>query len=146
MSFSWRERLKRSKKRILDGLDIQQSEKEKTWAFIWENIGSFCKDSDDQVKVVFGDRCNIDEEVEKLFQDELDEMAIDIVEKILERLGYNIKRKSKKKNKKKRIAEDGQTGKDTETEEGAETDSDADLDSDADSEVVAEQEAEVVAH
>jgi len=146
LSFSWRERLKRSKKRILDGLDIQESEKEKTWAFIWENIGSFCKESDDQVKVVFGDRCNIDEEVEKLFQDEFDEMAKDIVEKILERLGYDIKRKSKKKSKKKRIAQDGQTGKEVETEESVETDSDSDADSDADSEAVQEQEAEVVAH
>lgn len=143
MSFSWRERLKRSKKRLLDRLDIEESEKEKTWKYIWDNIGSFCRESDDQVRMVFGDRCNIDQEVEKLFQDEFDEMASDIIEKVLERLGYPVKKKSKKK---KRKAVDEQTGKTTETDTYSDTDSDSDADSDADSDQVAEQEAEVVAH
>ncbi len=142
MSYSWRERLRRAKKRILDNLDIEESEKEKTWKYIWDNIGSFCKESDDQVRLVYGDKCNIDEEVERMFQTEFEEMASDIVLKILERLGYPIKKKAKKK-KKQRIAQDGQTGKEVETDEGA--DSDSDSDSDADSEVQ-EEEVEVVAH
>ncbi len=142
MSYSWRERLRRAKKRILDNLDIEESEKEKTWKYIWDNIGSFCKESDDQVRLVYGDKCNIDEEVERMFQTEFEEMASDIVLKILERLGYPIKKKGKKK-KKQRIAQDGQTGKEVETDEGA--DSDSDSDSDADSEVQ-EEEVEVVAH
>jgi len=139
LSFTWRERLRRSKKRILDGLDIEESEKEKTWKYIWDNIGSFCKESDDQVRLVYGDRCNIDEEVERMFQSEFEQMASDIVLKILERLGYPIKKKAKKK--KKRLAEDAQTGKEVETEE----DADSDTDSDADSEDIPEQEEEVVA-
>lgn len=142
MSFSWRERLKRAKKRILDGLDIEQSEREKIWKYIWDNIGSFCKESDDQVRLVFGNRCNVDEEVEKLFQDEFDEMATDIVEKVLERLGYKLKRKSKKK---KRKLVDEQTGKTVETEAGSDSDSDSDSDADG-SEPVEVQESEVVEH
>jgi len=144
LSFTWRERLKRAKRRILDRLDIEESEKEKTWKYIWDNIGSFCKESDDQVRLVYGDRCNIDEEVERMFQSEFEQMASDIVEKILERLGYKIKKKKAKK--KKRIAQDGQTGKEVETEEGTETETDSDSDSDSDSEDIPEEEAEVVAH
>ena len=142
MSYSWRERLRRSKKRILDGLDIEESEKEKTCRYIWDNIGSFCKEPDDQLRLVYGDRCNLDQEVERMLQSGFDEIASDIVLKILERLGYPIKKKSKKK--KKRIAQDGQTGKEQETEEGADTDSDTD--SDAESEDVPAEEVEVVAH
>lgn len=139
MSYSWRERLRRAKKHILDNLDIEESEKEKTWKYIWDNIGSFCKESDDQVRLVYGDRCNIDEEVERMFQSEFEEMASDIVLKILERLGYPIKKKSKKK---KRIAQNGQTGKEVETEEATDTDSDSD--SDSESENIPEEEAEVI--
>ena len=74
-----------------------------------------------------------------MFQSEFEDMASDIVLKILERLGYPIKKKAKKK---KRIAEDGQTGKDTETEESADTDSDSDSDSESE---VSEEEVEVIA-
>jgi len=134
MSLSWRERLKRAKKRILDGLEIEESQKDELWKYIWDNIGAFCRESDDQVRLVFGDRCNIDEEVERLYQGEFDEMTIDIVEKILERLGYKLKKKKNAKKRKK---------KQEETEE--QTDSDTDTDSDADSEVT-EEPVEVVAH
>ncbi len=140
MSFSWRERMKRSKKRLLDRLDIEESQKDEVWKYIWDNIGSFCKESDDQVKLVFGDRCSIDEEVEKLYQDEFDEMASDIIEKVLEQLGFKIKKKSKKK---KRTVQDGQTGKEQETEEVADTDSDSDSDEESEQQ---EQEQEIVAH
>lgn len=134
MSYTWRERLRRAKSRILDRLDIEESEKEKAWKYIWDNIGSFCRESDDQVRLVFGDKCNIDEEVERMYQSEFEEMATDIVEKILERLGYKIKRKAKKKKRKTE-----------ETEQESETDSDTD--SDADSEdVPQEQQVEAVAH
>lgn len=134
MSYTWRERLRRAKSRILDRLDIEESEKEKAWKYIWDNIGSFCRESDDQVRLVFGDKCNIDEEVERMYQSEFEEMATDIVEKILERLGYKIKRKAKKKKRKTE-----------ETEQ--ESDSDSDTDSDSDSEdVTQEQEVEAVTH
>lgn len=133
MSFSWRERLKRAKKRLLDRLDIEESQKEEVWKYIWDNIGSFCRESDNQAKLVFGDRCNIDEEIEKLYQDEFDEMASDIIEKVLEQLGYKIKRKSKKKKKKQE-------------EKETQTDSDTDTDSDADSEEPEEQEVEEIVH
>ncbi|MCP6727266.1 MAG: hypothetical protein KJI69_04520 [Patescibacteria group bacterium] len=135
MSFSWRERLKRAKKRILEGLEIEESQKDEVWKYIWDNIGSFCRESDEQVKLVYGDRCNIDEEVEKLYQSEFDEMTIDIVEKILERLGYKLKKKKKAKKKNKNAEQ---------TEE--QTDSDSDSDSDTDSEIAEEQQTEVVTH
>lgn len=139
MSYSWRERLRRAKKHILDNLDIEDTEKEKTWKYIWDNIGSFCKESDDQVRLVYGDRCNIDEEVERMFQSEFEEMASDIVLKILERLGYPIKKKAKKKRK----TVDEQTGKEVETDAGADTDSDSDSDSNTE---VSEEEVEVIAN
>lgn len=131
MSFTWRERLRRAKKRMLDRLDIDESEREKAWKYIWDNIGSFCKESDDQVRLVFGDRCNIDEEVERMYQSEFDEMASDIIEKILEKLGYKIKKKQKKKKK--------QTEKQQEEK-------DSDSDSDAESETVQEEPVEVATH
>jgi len=134
MSFTWRERLRTAKKRILDRLDIEESEKEKAWKYIWDNIGSFCKESDDQVRLVFGDKCNIDEEVERMYQSEFEDMATDIVEKILERLGYKIKRKAKKKKRKTE-----------ETEQESDTDSDTDSDSDSE-DVTQEQEVEAVTH
>lgn len=135
MSFTWRERLRRAKKRMLDRLDIDESEREKAWKYIWDNIGSFCKESDDQVRLVFGDRCNIDEEVERMYQSEFDEMASDIIEKILEKLGYKLKKKQKKKKKQTQTAQ---------TEKEQEKDSDSD--SDAESETVQEEPVEVATH
>ena len=116
MSFGWRERLQRAKKRLMEQMGLSQED----WNHIWDNIGDYCHESDKQSKLVFGAKCDIDEEIAKLDEYDFDEMCRDIINKIMKQLGYikekERKKKQKKKKRKTREAQDGQTGKTTEDE------------------------------
>ena len=133
MSLSWRERLQRAKKRLMEQLGLAQED----WDFIWDNIGAFCSKSDEQVREVLESEGRpltqeeVDKLVENMFEDEFDEMCRDIIIEVFENFGYEIKKKQKKKQSKK------------EEEETEETDSDSNTDSDQDSENVEEQKEEV---
>ncbi len=121
MSLSWRERLRRAKKRLSEQLELSQAD----WEFIWDNIGAFCTKSDEQIREVLeaeGRPVNqeeIDKLVNELFESEFDEMTKDIIIEVLEQLGYEIKKKPKKKAKKKQTEEEEET--ETEDEDEQET-------------------------
>jgi len=127
MSFSWRQRLRRAKKDIMDRLDLTQED----WDKIWENIGDYCHESDKQVQLVYGESCNIDEKVNKMYDDEFLEMACDLIEKVMKKLGHKKKKAKKKKSKEEQT--------DTEVEDSTAEDEEAT------DEQVQEQEAELVA-
>ena len=84
MSFGWRERLQRAKKRLMEKLDLTQED----WDHIWDNIGDYCHESDKQARLVFGRSADIDKEIEKMYDDDFDEMVEDIIKKIMKKLGY----------------------------------------------------------
>jgi len=103
LSLSWRERLQRAKKRLMEQLGLSQED----WDFIWDNIGAFCSKSDEQVREVLESEGRpltqeeVDKLVETMYQDEFDEMCRDIIIEVFENFGYEIKKKQKKKQSKK---------------------------------------------
>ncbi len=118
MSLSWRERLRRAKKRLMEQLELQEAD----WEFIQENIGAFCSKSDEQIREVLESEGRpltqeeVDKLVEEMYETEFDEMARDIITEVLDALGYEIKKKPKKKAKRKQTEEE----EETETEEDSE--------------------------
>ena len=131
MSLIWRERVKRTKKRLMEALDLTQED----WDYIKENIGTFCANSDEKIREELRSRDipetqeNIDKLVEEMMDYQFVDMTVEIIEEIFEKLGYIKKKKRKKK----------QTEKEQE-EETVDSDSDSDSDSDGDT---VEQEKEV---
>ncbi|MCP6727093.1 MAG: hypothetical protein KJI69_03655 [Patescibacteria group bacterium] len=117
MSLSWRERLRRAKKRLMEQLELQEAD----WEFIQENIGAFCSKSDEQIRAVLESEGRpltqeeVDKLVEEMYESEFDEMTRDIITEVLDALGYEIKKKPKKKAKRKQTEEE-----ETETEEDSE--------------------------
>jgi len=131
LSLSWRERVKRTKKRLMEALDLTQED----WDYIQDNIGTFCENSDEKIREELRSRDlpetqeNIDKIVNEMESYQFEEMTQEIIEEIFEKLGYIKKKKRKKK----------QTEKEQE-EETVDSDSDSDSDSDGDT---VEQEKEV---
>ncbi len=131
MSLSWRERLKRARKRLMEALDLTQED----WEYIQENIGTFCSNSDEKIRELLEseEKPETQEEIDKLVNEmpdyQFDELTIQVLLEIFDKLGYIRKKKRKKK----------QTEKEQE-EEAVDSDSDSDSDSDGDT---VEQEKEV---
>ena len=119
MSLSWRERLRRAKKRLMEQLELQEAD----WEFIQENIGAFCSKSDEQIREVLESEGRpltqeeVDKLVEEMYETEFDEMARDIITEVLDALGYEIKKKPKKKAKRKQTEEEEETETEEESEE-----------------------------
>jgi len=135
LSLSWRERLKRARKRLMEALDLTQED----WEYIQDNISLFCGNSDEKIREILEseEKPETQEEIDKLVNEmpdyQFDELTIDIILEIFEKLGYIPKKKRKKK----------QTEEEKEEEKQEETvDSDSDSDSDSDGDTV-EQEKEV---
>lgn len=113
MSLSFRERMQRAKRKILERLDLTEED----WEFIWDNISSFCSKSDEQLKFVEGDACNVDAEIDAMYDDEFMEHVCDIIEEIFEKLGYIKKKQRGKKKKKKESESEDEEEVDEETEQ-----------------------------
>ena len=94
MSQTWREMIKRKKKELRDRLKLSQED----WDFIQNNIGEFCRESDEQVRLVYGDRCDVDKEVAGMTEYQFLQMTEEVIRVVLERLK---KKKKKKKQKEK---------------------------------------------
>jgi len=122
MSLSWRERLRRAKKRLSEQLELSEAD----WTFIWDNIGAFCTKSDEQIRAVLEaegrpvTQEEVDKLVNELFESEFDEMTRDIIIEVLNELGYEIKKKPKKKAKRKQTEEDEETETEDEVEQETE--------------------------
>ena len=131
LSLSWRERLKRARKRLMEALDLTQED----WEYIQENIGTFCSNSDEKIRELLEseEKPETQEEIDKLVNEmpdyQFDELTIQVLLEIFDKLGYIRKKKRKKK----------QTEKEQE-EEAVDSGSDSDSDSDGDT---VEQEKEV---
>jgi len=134
MSYSWRQRLRMAKKRMMEKLDLTEAD----WQEIWDNIGDYCSESDAQLTVVYGDERDLDEVAKSQSDYDFEQMTADIIEKIMKKLHYVKEKERKKKKKAKRKAEDGQTGKDTEEETTDESEEEIE-------EQVAETEQEITA-
>lgn len=118
MSLSWRERLRRAKKRMMEQLGLEQED----WDFIWDNIGAFCLKSDEQCRTVLEaegrplTQDEVDLLVEKMFEDEFDEMTRDIILEVFENYGYEIKKKRKKKQSQEEKESDSENENETDVE------------------------------
>lgn len=116
MSFNWREMIKRAyiKKELKEKLKLSEED----WNFIQDNIGEFCRESDAQVRLIYGDNCNVDDVVKNMTEYEFMEMSQEVLRKVLERLRY--KKKKKKKQKEKEEQTDEEKSNEQEDEEHAE--------------------------
>ena len=92
MSYSWRERLQQRKQRIMQLLDLTEED----WNFIKDNIGAFCTESDDQIRLVYESLVDVDDKVDKMTDREFDEMTIEVIRAVFKKLGYKLKKKKKK--------------------------------------------------
>ena len=92
MSQTWREMIKRKKKELRDRLKLSQED----WDFIQNNIGEFCRESDEQVRLVYGDRCDIDKEVAGMTEYQFNQMTEEVIRVVLERLKHKKKKKKQK--------------------------------------------------
>jgi len=143
LSLSWRERLKRARKRLMEKLDLTQED----WDYIQENIGTFCSNSDEKIREILesDEKPETQEEIDKLVKGmldyEFDELTIEIILEIFEKLGYIPKKKRKKKQTEEEKEEESKKQTEEKKEEQS-VDSDSDSDSDSDGDTV-EQEQEV---
>src|SRR3990167_4406971 len=96
MSLSWRDLVKKSKERLMQ----KESLTEEEWQWLMEHMGDLCAESDTQIKMVFGEYCNVDREVEKMEDQQFIEMTIEVFNKIF--------KKFKKKRKKQQQTEETQ--------------------------------------
>lgn len=107
----------------MEQLELQEAD----WEFIQDNIGAFCTKSDEQIRAVLESEGRpltqeeVDKLVEEMYESEFDEMTRDIITEVLDALGYEIKKKPKKKAKRKQTEEE----EETETEEDSEEVEDA---------------------
>ena len=92
MSATWRERLQRAKKRLKEALGLSEAD----WQFMQENIGDFCRESDEQVRTVEGERCNVDAVVEKMDETTFIEHCESVINDVMVKLKYKKGRKKKK--------------------------------------------------
>lgn len=106
MSYTWRERLQRAKKRLKEALGLSEAD----WQFMQENIGDFCRESDEQVRTVEGERCNVDAVVEKMDETTFIEHCESVINDVMVKLKY-------KKGKKKKKSDSQEEGSDSQTEE-----------------------------
>jgi ABC-type phosphate transport system auxiliary subunit len=89
---------------------------------VFENIGEYCRESDGQIRLVYGESCNVDRVVDNMPEWEKMQMTKEVIREVMEKL------KAKKKKKQK----------ETETEEETEQETNAN-----ESETETEQEQEV---
>ena len=76
----------------------KESLTEEEWQWLMEHMGDLCAESDTQIKMVFGEYCNVDREVEKMEDQQFIEMTIEVFNKIF--------KKFKKKRKKQQQTEE----------------------------------------
>lgn len=93
MSYSWREMIKRKKKELKEKLKLSEAD----WSFIQDNIGEFCRESDAQIRLIYGENCNVDKVVEGMTDYEFMQMSEEVIKTILEKLKYKKKKKKKQK-------------------------------------------------
>ena len=94
MSNTWRERVQRAKKRLMESLGLSEED----WQYYQDHIGNFCSESDSQVRLVYGENCNVDKVVEKMTESEFLDMSKEVIKDVFEKLGYKKKKKKKKPN------------------------------------------------
>ena len=118
MSLKWRQRVKAKKKRLMELLDLSQED----WDYYNENITEFCRESDEQIRAVYGENVDVDKISEEMDDYNFVEMAKEILKQIFKKL----KRKTgKKKSKKSEKESEEQTEEETaDTDEEKEEDTD----------------------
>ena len=113
MSLAWRARVARRKKELIERLSLSEADYE----FYEDNIYSFCRESDEQVRLVFGEECDVDAEIEKMDDWDFDSQVEEIFKKIYKELKH-------KTGQKEAVEEEEES--EEESEDDSETDSDSD--------------------
>lgn len=96
MSLSWRELVKRKRKQLQEEMKLTDDEMNS----VFENIGEYCRESDGQIRLVYGESCNVDRVVDEMHEHELMQMTKEVIREVMEKL------KAKKKKKKKESEEE----------------------------------------
>ena len=122
LSLSWRELVKRKRKQIQEQMKLSDTEMD----FVFENMGEFCRESDGQIRLVYGENCNVDKVVDNMSENEVMQMTKEVIREVLERL--------KAKKKKKEI----QKTEETESEENNNEENEANELEDEDQEIEVE--------
>lgn len=69
---------------------------EADWRFIQENMGDFCRESDEQIRAVEGESCNVDTVVDKMDEASFIELCESVIKDVMVRLKYKKGKKKKK--------------------------------------------------
>ena len=107
MSLSWRELVKRKRKQLQEEMKLTDDEMNS----VFENIGEYCRESDGQIRLVYGESCNVDRVVDEMHEHEVMQMTKEVIREVMEKL------KAKKKKKKKEIEEEEQEQQANENED-----------------------------
>lgn len=95
MSFNFRKEFIKRKKAIMEKEGLSEAD----WSYIMSHIGDFCAESDSQCRIVYGESCNVDQQISSMYDDTLRSHIESVIKEVFERLGY-VKEKEKKKKKK----------------------------------------------
>lgn len=95
MSFNFRKEFIRRKKAIMEREGLSEAD----WTYIVSHMGDFCAESDSELRVVYGESCNVDQQIASMYDDTLRSHIGSVIKEVFERLGY-VKEKDKKKKKK----------------------------------------------
>jgi len=105
LSLTWRERVKRTKKRLMEALDLTQED----WDYIKDNIGMFCENSDEKIREELRSRDipETQENIDKLVEEMMEYQFIDMTKEIIEekkslRSLVTSRKRNKRKNRLKR--------------------------------------------
>lgn len=120
MSLSWRDLVKRKRKQIQEEMKLTNEQMDS----VFENIGEYCRESDGQIRLVYGENCNVDKVVDSMQEREAMQMTKEVIREVMERL------QTKKKKKKKENESD-----DTENNEEQEANELDELEQETESEV-----------
>ena len=100
MSLSWRDLIKRKRKQLQEEMKLTEDEMNS----VFENIGEYCRESDGQIRLVYGENCNVDKVVDNMPEYEAMQMTKEVIREVMERL--KTKKKKKKEQKEKETDEE----------------------------------------
>ena len=109
MSLSWRQMVKAKKKKIAEAMKLSEDEMN----FVLDNIGEFCRESDEQIRVVYGDNCNVDKVVDNMNESMFMQMTVQVIKEVLEKMKAKKKKKKQKEKESEKSEEEESSQKET---------------------------------
>jgi len=102
MSLSWRDLVKRKRKQLQEEMKLSDEEMNS----VFENMGEYCRESDGQIRLVYGENCNVDKVVDCMSEREAMQMTKEVIREVMEKLRAKKKKKAKTDSKNEESEED----------------------------------------